>query len=128
VKKIISFFRGNDEITGAILILGMIALFVYYKKRTVENNGIITICKVTGWEPAESGSSLYVNIYLQGKIYPYTFNTSDAVIGHFYFVKAKAADPTDYPIFYNEKKAPACITDTATYYKGWKDFPTCEDH
>ena len=95
-----------------------------------DKHGIITVAKVTGFEGAESGSDLYLEIYLEGKKYKTSVGQGcqHDCIGRFFFVKVLRDNPTHYIIFYGYKPVPDCIMSNVIYFKGWKEIPDCNNY
>lgn len=127
-QKFLSFFSKYLEIIGTIFIVVVLVLFLFYKNRKVNESGIVTIAKVIDWNASGDGSNLSIEIYFQEKVYNATLNLScqGNCVGNYYFIKINKDNPTDYPIFYSDKKVPDCILKKSSQYNGWLDFPTCD--
>ena len=129
MKKFFHFIKEYDQIIFAILLVIGLFLFVRIRIANVEKDGVITIAKVIRYECAESGSDLYIKIYLQNKTYVTSVNQecqSDC-IGNYFFVKVSRKNPKNYPIFYGNRVVPKCILDKAKDFAGWPNFPVCEN-
>lgn len=128
--KLISFVKNHSEAIGAMVILIGISFFVRFKVSQTNKYGIITVAKATRYEGAESGSDLYIDIYLEGKIYKTSVDQGCQYncVGNYFFVKVLKNDPSGYVTFYGDKQVPDCIIKNVTYFKGWQDIPTCEKY
>jgi len=124
-----ALFEEYRGIIGFIAIGLLIACFILVKRSEMRKHGIITVAKVIEYEAAESGSSLRIQVYLKDKVITaYVANECYFCAGKYYFVKVLKDDPTNYPIIYMEKPVPDCIIENVKYYKGWDDFPTCNNY
>jgi hypothetical protein len=121
---------GYSEIIAIIIAIVVIVFFVRHKISDVNANGVITVAKILRYEGAESGSNLYIEIYLEDRKITTSINKPcpPSCIGSYYFVKVKANDPVDYPIFYDDKQVPDCIVANVKYFKGWNYFPDCGNY
>jgi hypothetical protein len=128
-QKGLNFISNYIEIIGTVFIVFLLFLFLWYKEGDVNKNGIITIAKVIDWNASGDGSALSIEIYFREKIYKTTLNISceGNCVGNYYFIKINKDNPTDYPIFYEDKKVPDCILlQNSDYLNGWFDFPSCK--
>lgn len=127
MKRVKDYIRNHAELIFVLIVVAGIFLFVHFKQRNVKNEGVITVAKVTNYEGAESGSDLFIEIYLDNKIYSTRIGYGCGIncIGKFFFVKVNKNNPKDYPIFYGDKQVPDCILRSVKVYEGWEDFPQC---
>jgi hypothetical protein len=130
MKRIIRFLDQYDQVIGVIIIVLLVFLFLYWKTGAVNNEGIITVAKVLRHEGAESGSELYIEIYLDDKKYITSVgqDCQQDCIGNYFFVKVMRNDPTDYPILYGHAPVPACIITNVKIFKGWSKIPDCSNY
>ena len=118
-----------SQLIGVLLIVSLIVGYGFFRKSQILKYGVFTVAKVINFEGAASGSSLYIDVYFQGK----TFRTSvgnhcNFCIGKYYFVKIIKESPSKKIIFYNESPVPDCILSKGIPNNGWKDFPACADN
>jgi hypothetical protein len=128
-QKLLSFISNYLEIIGTLFILFVIILFLWFKERKVNNSGVITIAKVIDLNMSGDGSDLSIEIYFHKKVYKTSLNIicTGNCVGKYYFIKVNKDDPTDYPIFYEEKEVPQCILlNYSDQSNGWIDFPLCK--
>ena len=114
-----------------LLLLVAIVLYVRYQLDSTKRNGIYTVAKIMKWEPAESGSDLYIDIYLSGKIYHSSLGDgcrSPECLGRFFFVKVLNSHPTHYPILLDNMPVPDCILKKFPDFPGWEEIPKCNDN
>lgn len=86
MKKFFHFIKEDDQIIFAILLVIGLFFFVRIRIANFEKDGVITIAKVIRYECAESGSDLYIKIYLQNKTYVTSVNQecqSDCIRNYF---------------------------------------------
>jgi len=130
MQRIISFIKKYEQPIGAIVIFIGIVIFVGYKMTNTKTHGLVTIAKVLRYEPAESGSELFIEIYFMNKKYVTSIGQEfqPGSFGRFFFIKIDPKQPENYPIFYADRPVPRCIIDSVKYFRGWLDFPTCENY
>lgn len=129
-RRIMQFLGEHDQAIGTVLIVAVLFIVSYYKNKQVKEEGIFTIAKLIRFVGAESGSSLYIDIYLNNKVYHTSVNEDfeKGGIGKFYFIKVLKNAPTDYPILYGYKQVPSCILENVKDYKGWNRIPDCDNY
>lgn len=127
MKSLIKYISNHLEVVVTLFIVAGIFLYVQFRQASVNDKGVITIAKVTNYEGAESGSVLYIDIYLNDKVYSTTigYGCNLECIGKYFFVRVDKDKPKDYPFFYGEKEVPECILRSDKKYAGWSDFPKC---
>jgi hypothetical protein len=127
-SKVKSFFLSYGKLI--LFTIAIVFIVIYAKKKTAhtEKNGVITVAKILKYEPAESGSSLKINIYLKDKVITTSVGTGCYFcVGGYYFIKVIKDDPASYPLLLLDKPVPDCIIENIKYYQGWDSFPTCYD-
>ncbi|GAB2808317.1 hypothetical protein [Ferruginibacter profundus] len=121
----------NSEKKGRYLgmfIVFVFAIFVAYRSCKLDNEGVITICKVDHYEPAGSGSSLYIKIYYQGKEYNSIANSMCGECdGKFFFIRIIKGQPLKEVVFLKDYPVPDCISKKTLPYDGWVKIPSCTE-
>jgi len=111
---------------GAFIVLTFI-IFITYRGCKLQNDGVITICKVDHYEPAESGSSLFIKIYYHGKEYNSVANTMCGECnGKLFFVRIIKNQPLKEVIFLKDHPVPDCILINSLPFEGWNEIPICD--
>lgn len=98
--------------------------------RLTKEQGVIIVAKVLRLEGAESGSDLYIEIYLKGKTY-YTSVDQECqsdCIGNYFFIRVMTCNPVDYPILYGHQQVPDCKLKNVKEFDGWKNIPDCNNY
>ena len=124
------FLKKYSEALGLLLIVALIYFYVTHQTGKTKRDGIYTIAKIIKWEPAESGSDLYIDIYLEDKIYHTSLGygcQSSECIGRFFFIKVLRSKPTQYPILLDSLPVPDCIVTSFPDFPGWKKIPKCKN-
>ena len=107
-----------------ILLIITYSLFRSYKLNT---DGVYTVCQVDHFEPADSGVSLYIDIFYQGKKYR---RVADSFCGNcngkYFFVRIIRNQPEGVVIFLDKYPVPDCVLNGTIPEKGWETIPTCE--
>ena len=84
-----TIWKKYDEVFITLGILLLIVLFVVYKKKDTGKRGVITVAKITRYEPGESGGSLFADVYIDERIVEVLVNEtcSNLKLGRYYFAK-----------------------------------------
>lgn len=129
MNKIIEFVQKYATALGFFVVLVCVYLYVSNKISNVDKNGVVTVAKVLKWEPAEQGSDLYIEIYLEdAKVVADIDQDCPAdCVGNYFFVKVNRRKLDDYPIFYGDKPVPKCILDSVKVFHGWNSVPDCDN-
>ena len=123
MKKII---KRNPELFGVIIIILIAVAFGVLRNINFTKHGVITICRVSKFEPAGDGGDLYVEVYFKDKKYTTIVNTiCFSCIGKYYYCEIIPGDYKQINLYQN-KQVPECIITNVKYYKGWESFPTCD--
>jgi hypothetical protein len=132
-KKIIQsssvFLQNNSKIIFAIIVVLFLVFYSINRTNHTDKHGLITVAKVMKYEPAESGSSLEINIYLKDKVISTSVSTGCYFcVGKFFFIKVLKDDPKSYPLLILDKPVPDCIIEKVQYFKGWDSIPSCDNY
>ena len=120
--------RQNIAFISLIIVVLLYIAYIFYANEKFEKNGVYTIAKITNWESAEQGSSLYYEVIYNGKAYScHSDGGYGNKIGKYYFIKILADDPYNSQGGPLEEEVPDCILKQGVPEGGWKVIPKCEN-
>jgi hypothetical protein len=127
INNTIRIWNKFDTIFLVAIFVVALFLFTYNQQNKTREKGIYTVAKVTDYKGAESGSSLYIEIFFKGNIYntKLGYGCDGGCIGKYYFIKIRSNDPTLYPILLPNKEVPMCVIIKEKYFPGWTSIPDC---
>ena len=124
-----NLFNSITKYKEAYIAAFVIVLILIYSKlrlNNVENNGVITICRINNYEALSDGSNTYCTVFLNGKKYEVISGMgSKKMIGKYFFVKALKEKPRYDIVIYDDKEVPKCILDNPLPKEGWNKIPNC---
>lgn len=125
-KRTREFIKRNSLIVGTVIMILLLLTYIILKEQDIKSNGVFTIAKVTKYEGDADGSSLYLNIYINGAIVQQVVNQGceGNCVGKYYFVKVLLDDPSHVTL-YGDKNVPDCILSNSIPNNGWKEIPEC---
>lgn len=103
----------------------IVGVYIYKRKNEVKNLGKITIAKNIKWEADPEGSSSYLDVQYEGKIYETsTTGRSELITGKYYFVKILPKSSIEIVQILEE--IPECILNNDIPKNGWDSIPKCK--
>lgn len=113
-------------ILGLVIIIPLVS-YGLYQCSELKKKGRITIAKAIRYEGKAHGSSLYIEIYFNGKIVHDIVNAlCPECVGKYYYVKVKPDNPSSFAILFENQQVPECILSKPLPLNGWKEIPECK--
>jgi hypothetical protein len=110
----------------AAFVIVLISIYSKLRLNNVENNGVITICRINDYEALSDGSNTYCTVFFNEKKYEVISGMgSKKMIGKYFFVKVLKEKPTYDIVIYDDKEVPNCILNNSLPKVGWKKIPNC---
>ena len=127
-EKIKTYINNNRELLFGIFFVSCFIVFFIVRKNVFDKAGVFTIAKLLKYESDASGSSLYIEIYFDGKKINTVVNSScfGCDSSKFYYVKILPGNPKYDVILLEESPVPDCILEKEIPVKGWSKMPTCK--
>ncbi len=125
-----SFFYRHKEILFVSILLLLIIMFGIYRGSKIQHKGVYTISKIIKYESDASGSSLYLEVYFQGRVINTVVNSvcfGCDKVNPFYFVRLIKQNPKNDIIFMEDSPVPKCILNEKIPDEGWKEIPKCNN-
>jgi hypothetical protein len=126
MNLLLSYKKYKEAYIATFIIL-LIFIYLFFRYKNVEANGVFTICRFDNYEATSDGSNTYCTIFFNGKEYNITNGMgSKKRIGKFFFVKLLKDNPTYEVIVYYQHEVPGCIDKNSLPTKGWREIPSCK--
>lgn len=117
----------NRKLIVSLVILLLIVTYFLFRSYKLNTDGIYTVCQVDHFEPADSGASLYIDIFYQGKKYRAVASSfCGNCNGKFFFVRIIKNQPEGVVIFLDNYPVPDCVLNHSIPEEGWEIIPTCD--
>jgi len=124
MRKIFAEYR---NIIAVIYIIICFTLWVVFRDREIERNGVYAIGKIIKYQAEADGSSVFVDLYLGNKISQTIVSTGCSnCVDSFFYIKVLKQDLSRVIIYFNSP-VPACIqNELKVPEEGWKEIPVCK--
>ena len=115
----------DRKLIVSLLILLLIITYFLFRSYKLNTDGVYTVCQVDHFEPADSGASLYIDIFYQGKKYRAVANSfCGNCNGKYFFVRIIRNQPEGAVIFLDKHPVPDCILNDLIPEQGWDSILT----
>ena len=117
----------DRKLIVSLVILLLIVMYSLFRSYKLNTEGVYTICQVDHFEAADSGVSLYIDVFYQGKKYRRVANSfCGNCNGKYFFVKIIRDQPEGVVIFSDKHPVPDCILNDSIPEQGWESIPSCK--
>jgi hypothetical protein len=124
MRKLINEYRGS---IGAIIIIICFTLWIVFRKKEIEQNGVYAIAKITKYRAEADGESLFVDIYIGNKISSTIVSTGCSnCVDSFFYVKVLRQDLSRVKIYFDSPVPSCIIKELKVPEEGWKEIPVCK--